>query len=193
MNVLKHIFKEKITRRYVTLLKVSVHDAEDIYRWRTSKSGEFLHQPLNYSVESQRKWITSRTGEEINYIIYRNDLMEKVGMVSIYEVNYEDMVTNVGRLILDEKYIHNKTPYGLESLLITYDYAFNTMGFRKITGVILGSNVKVYELQKYLGMTQEGYLKAHVMISDHFEDLYIMSLFSDEFTGYSEKLKALLR
>jgi RimJ/RimL family protein N-acetyltransferase len=167
-----------------------VEDAEDIYRWRTSISGQYLHQPLGYSVESQKKWIVSRTSDEMNYIIYDGD--KKTGMVAIHDLNYDDLVGSVGRLILDEKYLHKRTPYGLEALLLTYDYVFNAIGFRKITGVILGLNKRVFSLQEFLGMEQEGYLKRHVILNGKEEDLYIMSLFKEGFEGYLKRINYIL-
>jgi len=109
-------------------------------------------------------------------------------------VNMLDKVANVGRLLLDDEYFRKSTPYGLEALLLTYDYVFNTMGFRKITGDILGMNKEMVKLQKFLGMFEEGYLKEHTYINHEFVDIHIMSLFFDQFNmSYKKKLKFLLK
>jgi diamine N-acetyltransferase len=180
-------FEETIEGKFIALRKVTVDDAADIYRWRTSSAGQYLHQPPDYSVDSQKKWIISRSDSEINYIILGWE-DQKVGMVAIHDLNFDDMVGTVGRLLLDEKYIHKGTPYGLEALLLTYNYVFNNLNFRKITGVILGANEKVFSLQCFLGMTQEGYLKKHVILNGKLEDLYIMSLMKEDFPHYAKKI-----
>jgi RimJ/RimL family protein N-acetyltransferase len=149
---------------------------------------KYLNRPKNYSIESQRQWILSRTDAEINYIIHRHDTLGKAGMVGILDVNWNDKVSSVGRLLLTEEYFNKSTPYGLEALRMTYKYVFDELKFRKITGVILGKNKKVFELQKFLGMEQEGYLKNHVILNDNFEDLYVMSLMAEDFPAYEEKI-----
>ena len=186
-------YSDILEGEFVTLKKVELQDALDIYTWRTSRSGRYLQHPSNYSVESQQEWIRNRSAAEINYIIYPKKLQTKVGMIGIYDVRSHDLVADVGRLLLSEEYLQKSNPYGLESLLLTYDYVFNTMNFRKISGTILGVNVDMFTFQKYLGMKQEGYLKQHVIIKDKCEDLYVMSLFKDEFIQYKNKIQFLLR
>ena len=190
---MEYKYSDILEGEFVTLKKVELQDALDIYTWRTSRSGRYLQHPSNYSVESQQEWIRNRSAAEINYIIYPKKLQTKVGMIGIYDVRSHDLVADVGRLLLSEEYLQKSNPYGLESLLLTYDYVFNTMNFRKISGTILGVNVDMFKFQKYLGMKKEGYLKQHVIIKDKCEDLYVMSLFKDEFIQYKNKIQFLLR
>ena len=187
-------FQETIEGRHIILQKAVTEDAQDIFKWRSGTSGKFLRQPENYSVQTQIEWITSRGDNEINYIISDKKTSEKVGTIGIYEVNDADKVANVGRLLLDDKYLTKSNPYGLEALLIMYDYVFNKMEFRKMTGDILAVNEPMVKLQKFLGMQQEGYLEKHVMINGNYEDIHIMSIFADAFNNsYTKKINFLLK
>jgi RimJ/RimL family protein N-acetyltransferase len=189
-----NIFQNEIKGKHVTLRKVKLEDAEDIYAWRSGRAGRFLRQPDNYSISSQRSWISSRTDQEINYIILDSKTQQSVGMIGIYDVNHTDKIANVGRLLLSEEYLSKSNPYGLESLMLTYDYVFNKMNFRKITGDIHGLNEPMLKLQLFLGMKQEGYLEKHVLINGQFEDLYVMSIFKEQFNnGYKNKVNFLLK
>lgn len=190
---MEYKFDNIIEGEFITLKRVELNDASDIYKWRTSESGKFLQHGSNYTIESQKEWIKNRTASEINYIIYPKNSMTKVGMIGIYDLNINDLVTNVGRLLLDESYLKKSTPYGLESLLLTYNYVFSKMQFRKISGIISGSNVEMFKMQKFLGMKQEGYLNQHVIIKNKYEDLFIMSLFKEDFVNYRNKINFLLR
>lgn len=185
-------FDDIINGDFVMLTKVTKDDAKDIFIWRKSKAGQHLNRPKDYSVRSQVVWIENRPISEANWIIHRKDTMAKVGMIGIYDVNEQDLVTNVGRLILDEMYINKSTPYGLEALLLGYDYAFNKIGMRKITGTILGLNERMASLQEFLGMSKEGHLKKHVLIQGNYEDLLIYSLFKEDFEGYKSKINGIL-
>lgn len=187
-------FENVIEGEFVTLRKVVLEDAPDIYRWRTSESGRYMRHVPNYSLASQIEWIRNRTASELNYIIYTKDDSEtKVGMIAIYDVNSIDLVANVGRLLLSEEYLKKSTPYGLESLLLTYSFVFDRMNFRKICGDILALNTEMFNMQKFLGMTQEGYLTQHVLIDDKYQDLFIMSLFKENFKSYRKKINFFLR
>ncbi len=180
-------FDRTITGQHIILRKVEISDAEDIFNWRSGLSGQFMRQPDNYSIKSQEIWINSREQSEINYIILDKKTKRKVGTIGIYEVNNTDEIANVGRLLLANEFLGKPTPYGLEALLIAYDYVFNVLNFRKITGDILAGNIAMYKLQKFLGMKEEGYLEKHVVIKGEFEDIFIMSIFKDKFNNYYQK------
>jgi RimJ/RimL family protein N-acetyltransferase len=192
MDAQNHKFPEVIDGKFIYLRKMTVEDAYFTYQLRISDVARYLNQPKDYSLESQVEWILDRTDAEINYIIHRHDTLEQVGMVAILDVNWSDRVSSVGRLLLTEDYVKKSTPYGVEALRLTYRYVFQELKFRKITGVILGKNKKVFELQKFLGMEQEGYLKKHVILRDNYEDLYVMSLLTEDFPAYEEKIDAIL-
>jgi RimJ/RimL family protein N-acetyltransferase len=187
-------FDTTITGEFIILRKVVVSDAEDIFNWRSGQSGRFLHHPEGYSVSMQEAWIRSRGDNEINYIIQDKKNLEKVGMISIYNLNIDDKVAEVGRLLLNDIYLTKSNPYGLESLLLGYNYVFNVMNFRKISGIIAAVNLSMVKLQLFLGMKQEGYFEKHTLINGNYEDLHILSIFKDQFNAtYIKKINFLLK
>lgn len=186
-------FDTTITGKFIILRKAELSDAEDIYSWRSGHSGRFLRHPEGYSVAMQEAWIKSRSDKEINYIIYDKNTLEKVGMISIYNVNNDDNVAEVGRLLLSDYYLTKSNPYGLEALFLCYNYVFNVMSFRKITGVIASVNNAMLKLQLYLGMQEEGYLKRHTKINQEYKDLHILSLFKEDFGFFKNRILILLK
>lgn len=187
-------FQNTIIGNHIILRKIDVNDAADVFKWRSGPSGRYMRQPVNYSLKSQEDWIKSRTEKEINYIILDKKTMEKVGTIGIYNLNEEDKISSVGRLLLNEVFFEKSNPYGLEALLLCYDFVLNKLEFRKITGDILGTNLPMFKLQSFLGMIKEGYLKDHIIINDKFEDLYIMSIFRKQFNDtYKNKINFLLK
>jgi diamine N-acetyltransferase len=167
-----------IDGKHILLRPMTEADAEDIYKWRTSVSGLFMNQPLNYSVNSQLAWIKARPQNEVNYIIY-NQAMDKVGMIAIVEIDEQNKKAEVGRLLLDEKYLNISTPYGLEALKLTYNIVLNEWKFNKIYGVILSKNQAMIKMQKFLGMEEEGVLKQHIFFNNEFVDLNLYCIFTD--------------
>ena len=187
-------FDTTITGEFIILRKAELSDAQDIFTWRSGHSGRFFRHPEGYNVSMQEAWIKSRSEKEINYIIQDKKTLEKVGMISIYEVNTDDKVAEVGRLLLSDTYLTKSNPYGLEALLLGYNYVFNVMNFRKITGIIAAVITTMVKLQLFLGMKQEGYLEKHTLINGNFEDLHILSIFKDQFNNtYTKKINFLLK
>jgi len=187
-------FQDKIIGDHIILRKTELADANDIFIWRSGLSGQYLRQPAGYSISSQEDWIKSRGDNEINYIILDKKTNKKVGTIGIYDVNIVDKVANVGRLLLSDEYFGKSTPYGLEALLLGYDYVLNKLDFRKISGDILGTNLAMFKLQMFLGMKQEGYLEKHVLINGSTEDIFIMSILKEDFNKtYFPKIAFLLK
>jgi RimJ/RimL family protein N-acetyltransferase len=187
-------FQDIIVGDNIILRKTSISDAQDVFNWRSGLSGKYMRQPEGYSVKSQGNWIKSRGIDEINYIILDKITKKKVGTIGIYDINTIDRIANVGRLLLSDEFLGKSNPYGLEALLLGYDYVLNKMDFRKITGDILATNKAMFKLQKFLGMKQEGYLEKHTLINGNFEDLFIMSICKEQFNDtYKKKINFLLK
>jgi RimJ/RimL family protein N-acetyltransferase len=187
-------FEAQLIGEFILLRKAMIDDAQFVFDLRKSSSGKFLRQPIGYDLKSQETWMKNRPSNEVNYIIVDKATKNRVGTISIYDVNSQDKVANVGRLLLDERFLKMSTPYGLESLLLTYGYVFDNFNFRKITGDILRTNFQMFKFQTFLGMEQEGLLKEHVLIENEYVDLHIMSLTSEIFEKkYKKKIKFLLK
>jgi RimJ/RimL family protein N-acetyltransferase len=186
---------QSIEGKFISLKSITEEDAHDIYNWRTSVSGAYMNQPQNYSIESQKAWIRGRDSSEINYIIYsKGKFPEKVGMISIVDIDEQNRKAEVGRLLLDEKYLSVSNPFGLEALKITYAIVLNDWNFNKIHGTILALNEKMVKLQDFLGMGQEGILKRHLLINNEYTDLYLYSIFRDGLNNkYLPRINFLLK
>ena len=191
---MKNRFQNVLTGQYIILRKAEEKDAADMYQWRSGYAGRYMRVYPDFSIENQKKWIRSRGEDEINYVILDKNTEKSVGAISILNVNDADKVISVGRLLLDDQFLTQSKPYGLEALLLTYDYALNVMDFRKITGEILEANEAMVKLQKFLGMKQEGLLEKHVWIKGKYENICIMSIFKEQFNSiYKKKIAFLLK
>jgi len=191
---MEHKFQPELTGQHIILRKAGAEDAEAMYRFRSGYAGRYMRVSPDFSVENQRKWILNRGEQEINYVIVDKHTNETVGAISILDANEADKVISVGRHLVDDKYLTQSKPYGLEALLLTYDYAFNVMHFRKITGEILEVNENMVKLQKFLGMKQEGLLEKHVLIGDAYRNICIFSIFNEQFnTVYKKRVGFLLK
>jgi [ribosomal protein S5]-alanine N-acetyltransferase len=181
---------------FIRLQTITEDDANEIFAWRTSESGMYLNQPENYSIESQKAWIKNKaqSKSEINYVIIAKESNEKVGMISIIDIDEQNKRAEVGRLLLDAKYLSVSNPFGLEALKITYSLVLNDWKLNKIYGTISSANVGMIKLQQYLGMEQEGILKNHLMSQGEFVHLHLFSLFHSAINSkYLPRINFLLK
>ena len=184
-----------IEGKFINLRVINEDDAEDIYRWRTSDSGNFLNQPESYSLEFQKEWMKSRPQKEINYILLsKGSSPKKVGMIAVVDIDEQNKKAEVGRLLLDANYLNVSTPFGLEALKLTYNLVLNEWKFNKIYGSILAPNLKLIKLQQYLGMEEEGILHKHLFLHNQYVDLHLFAIFTDTLnSSYLPRINLLLR
>lgn len=179
---------------FIELHEITPDDAEIIYNWRTSPSGEFMNQPDGYSLDSQRKWMLVRPTNEINYMIISKKTGQKVGMIAIVGISEQDRNAEVGRLLLAPEFLKSSNPYGLEAIKICYNLIINEWGFNKIYGNVLSENKPMLKLHKYLGMVEEGLLRQQKAIQGKMYDLHLVAIFSEGLNkSYLPKISMLLK
>ncbi len=179
---------------FIQLREITADDAKIIFSWRTGSSGQFMNQPDGYSLEMQKKWMTSRPVSEINYIIVDKKTHEKVGMVAIVGISEQDKNAEIGRLLLAPIYLKKSNPYGLEALKLCSTEILKNWEFHKIFGNVLSENIPMLKLQKYLGMIEEGLLKDQKSIKGKMYDLHLVALFQENFTKkYIPRISLLLK
>ncbi|MBL0305002.1 MAG: GNAT family N-acetyltransferase [Chitinophagaceae bacterium] len=179
---------------FVELHEITPDDAQIIYNWRTSSSGQFMNQPDGYSLESQQNWMQNRPANEINYTIISKESGQKVGMIAIVGISIQDKNAEVGRLLLAPEFLKASNPSGLEALKICYNLILNVWGFNKIYGNVLSENKPMLKMQKYLGMVEEGLLKQQKNIHGKMYDLHLVAIFQEQFNkSYLPKIQFLLK
>ena len=179
---------------FIQLRKIALDDAHLIYKWRNSESGKYMNRPDGYSLEMQKKWISERPVNELNFIIVSKQQNSNVGMISIVGISEQDRNAEVGRLLLAPEFLRTSNPYGLEALKLCNNLILNTWGFNKVYGNVLADNLPMLRMQKYLGMIEEGLLRQQKSINGHFHDLYLVALFNTQFNkSYLPKINLLLR
>lgn len=179
---------------FVALHEMTPADAQLIYEWRTGPSGQFMNQPLGYSLESQQKWMATRPANELNFIIVDRNTSQKVGMIAVVGISEQDRNAEVGRLLLAPEWLKTSNPYGLEALKICYNLVLNTWGFNKIYGNVLSENLPMLKMQKYLGMVEEGVLREQRIIHGKTYDLHLVAIFPERLNkSYLPKLSMLLK
>ena len=72
--------------------------------------------------------------------------------------------------------------YATEAAAAMVDYAFRTLGLRRVVAHCLSRNVASARVMEKIGMRREGMLRAHVIKWDVPEDVVLYALLSDEWS-----------
>ena len=108
---------------------VNVDDAEFILSLRQNQNLNQFLSAVSPDIQMQRDWIISyKLREEQGldyYFIVMDKRFEAVGMVRVYDINYENKSFTWGSWVLSE----NRPKYtALDSMILSYDFAFNELG-----------------------------------------------------------------
>lgn len=113
----------KITGTHVNLRYVTVNDAEFIVNLRL-KNGQYLSK-IDPDPKKQIKWIKlykNKEKEEKEFYFIINNASKKVGLIRIYDIDYNKNSFTFGSFIIDKDLCHKYT--ALESILLIFKYAF---------------------------------------------------------------------
>lgn len=128
---------------------------------------------VDADIAKQKQWIINykekeQAGEEFYYIIHRNSDDLPIGTVRMYDFLPDEKSFCWGSWILNE----NKPKYAaLESVLLIYDRAFFTMGFRRCHMDVRKKNTRVVDFHKrfgvqFIGETELDYI-GHYFYEDY--------------------------
>ena len=168
-----------LSGEFVTLRPLVVADAEITLHWRQSDRAVYLNQGAG-SLESQRAWIASRPSSEYNFIIELKN-GRAVGMLSLAAVDLPNRRAEPGRFLIGEEAEARGIPVAVESMKLLYEFAFDTLKLARVYGTIASDNTAIYKWQTYLGMKEEGRLRNHYFINNHFQDAVCLGLLEDEY------------
>jgi diamine N-acetyltransferase len=181
----------RLSGEFVTLRPLLVEDAELTLRWRQGQRALNLNQGAG-SLEAQRAWITSRPDTEYNFIIEAGG--QPVGMLSLVGVDLVNRRAEPGRFLIGEEDAVRGVPVAVEAMKLLYEFAFDTLGLLRVHGTIASDNKAIYKWQVYLGMKEEGRLRNHYFINNHFQDAICLGLLEDEYRKVTlPRMRALIQ
>ena len=183
---------ELLKGQHIVLRKLDVKDAEITHRWRHSQRANLLNQS-HTTIETQAGWIASRPLSEINYIIETKD-GTPVGMLSLVAIDTANARAESARFLIGEEEKVKGIPAAVEAMQLLYELAFKTLSLHKVYGTVAAENHLMIKWQKYLGMKEEGRLREHYFINEHFQDAVCLGILKSEYeTTTKSRMKALVK
>lgn len=180
-----------IEGQFVRLRPLQVEDAERTLAWRLSPRAALLNRGAQ-TVDEQRAWIAGRPARELNYIIETRAGLP-VGMLSLVDIDLVNRRAEPARFLLGEEEAVKGLPAAAESMLLLYGVAFDRLHLARVHGAVVEDNAPMLRWHLYLGMTEEGRLRQHLLMNGRLQDVVCIGLLEPEFRRATlPRLKALI-
>ncbi|MEK4424138.1 UDP-4-amino-4,6-dideoxy-N-acetyl-beta-L-altrosamine N-acetyltransferase [Solibacillus sp. FSL K6-1523] len=175
-----NLFQEK-------LRNITLDDVKRIFDWRNQL---FIRSKMFNSEEI----IWEEHLEWYNSLPNKSDRIAKVfscnrvdyGVLNVSIINKESGVCEWGFYIGDE---HAPKGTGLLLGYTSLNYIFVDLELRKICAQVIESNEISQRFHEKLGFNLDGILRKHIKRDKHYEDVYVYSLFKDEWQRKSKVIK----
>lgn len=164
---------------FVDLRPLRIDDAALTFTWRQSARAALLNKGAS-TVEQQAQWIATRPPGEFNYIIETKQ-RHPLGMLSLATIDRVNAHAEPGRFLIGDEAAARGIPAAAEAMKLLYELAFERLRLRRVYGTIAADNVRMIKWQRYLGMTEEGRLRAHYFIGGRIQDAVCFGLLADEY------------
>jgi diamine N-acetyltransferase len=169
-----------LSGEFINLRALHTNDTEVTFKWRKSQRAKFLNSGAT-TIEQQRQWIAARPSSEFNFIIELKRDGAAVGMISLTNIDKENLHAEPGRFMIGEEDLVRGIPAAVEAVKIIYEFAFYELGLVRLYGIIAANNLLMIKWHKYMGMKVEGQLRNHLKQGDIFRDGILIGLLVEDF------------
>jgi diamine N-acetyltransferase len=168
-----------LENKTLLLRALEPEDLDVLYEWENNpelwKYGSTL---MPYSKFALRDYLTNSLQGIVHSRQLRLMAIEKksgipIGTVDLFD--YDPIHQRAGIGILVDTHYRRKG-FGTEILLLTANYAFNTLHLNQLFAYIPVSNTNSFDLFRKCGYEQAGILKSWLKTSACYEDVYVMQL-----------------
>lgn len=145
-----------IINEELKLKPIDINDMENMRKWRNeeNKNSTFVNTKF-ITEENQLSWYNSyknSNNDMMFIIVYRNI---KVGMIGLYEIDYDNKKAEFGRLLIGDKNFRGKN-LGFECTKALCQYGINNLSLNKIKLEVFKNNDYAVNVYKKVGFKTIG-------------------------------------
>lgn len=169
----KRIYLRPILEEDMPLITVWINDQE---------VAKYLAISLPMGPQDEKKWFSSlseRTGKDVIFAIVLVENDELIGVMGLHHIDHQHGLATTGSYI-GRKDLWGKG-YGTEAKMLVLDYAFNTLGLRKILSEVYDFNERSAKSLEKCGYVRQGVQKEHKWRNGRYADAYLYAVFMKDF------------
>ncbi|MFW5904559.1 MAG: GNAT family N-acetyltransferase [Candidatus Saliniplasma sp.] len=134
-----------------------------------------IYLPANKIQEKEFLKNISKNDKEVHLMICDGD--EKIGMVSIFDIDHRVRKGEIGLWISPE---HWSKGYGTEASRLIVKYSFKTLNLHRVFAAALKNNQGSLKIWEKLGFEKEGVSRDATFVDGEYVDLVNYSILEDE-------------
>jgi UDP-4-amino-4,6-dideoxy-N-acetyl-beta-L-altrosamine N-acetyltransferase len=166
----------------INLLELKEEDNPLIVKWRNKD--EVRRNLLSHSIltlESQQIWFEDYQKDDTDqtFIIFVKEDEEKIGTVSLNDIDMEKKDSEYGIMIGEQKYLGKG--YAKEATIMILKYAFEHLLLNRVTLKVLDNNLPAIKLYDKLGFKVEEKIKEDDYFEGESHDTIIMSIIKEDY------------
>lgn len=179
-----------LTGKRVYLRPSHIDDAERYYHWLNDREvTRWLLRQTPITLAAEEAWL-KRTceqdpREDFHFAITLVEGDRHIGAVGLHHVNWIDRHASTGWLIGEKD--EWKKGYGFEAVSLALQYAFGTLGLRKVTSATLAPNVGSNRIHEKCGYKRIGVRQQHFLRDGALQDEILWELFAEKFAATQPK------
>ena len=167
----------------VTLRPLEKEDVEKISIWANDPEvTRFLSMTMPLTGGQEEGWIESLSKDDRNIVLAIEVDGEHIGNMGIHGIDWVHRTATTGAMIGEKDYWGKG--YGTDAKMILLDYAFNTLGLRKICSSVYEFNKRSLQYNLHCGYKVEGRKKKQLFTKGKYWDEIVLGLFKKDWLPY---------
>lgn len=148
----------------------------------------FLANTTPHTEKLEEGWYESLGKDDKNIVlIIETKDGTPIGVMGLHRIDWKHGIATTGALIGEKEYWSKG--YGTDAKMILLDYAFNTLGLRKICSNVTAYNERSLRYSLHCGYKIEGRLRKEIFRKGKFWDKINLGVFRDEWLPIWRKYK----
>lgn len=173
----------------VRLRPFTMDDADTLCRWMNDvRVTQFIKRDPPMTIMEEREWLENLPKRQGHKVFGMETLEGKlIGSIGLHDTNFRSGTATTGTVIGEPDFWGGG--YGTDAKMLLLDYAFNTLGLRKIRSRVYDFNGRSLAYATKCGYKEEGKLVQDLWKNGRYVDTVLLAVFRDQWLPLWEKYR----
>ncbi len=155
-------------------------DAQILTQWMNDPEvTQYILQYLPKSIKAEKEWLEKIEPNSHDFVFgIETEDETMIGVMGLHKVNYIHGTATTGAFIGNKDYWSKG--YGSEAKMLLLQYAFDTLGLRKICASVIDFNKRSLRYQEKCGYKVEGRLKNQLFKDGQYWDEVLLAVYKED-------------
>lgn len=165
------------------LTDIKENHLDTIYKWKNDfdLNDLVIAPPFPVSYSAVQQWLqdNQKDRNQLLFGVFCHGSHQFIGIARLMFIEWIGRTADIGLYIGDRNY--RGKGLGTEIVNTILSYGFERLNLRKLSLRVLESNIPAVKCYESCGFTREGCLVNHYWINGGYQNVLLMSIFSDKF------------